>query len=242
MQTSASEETQSAIDRQRTLGTGLFVNDLRKAFSSPSGKCVEVLRGVTFSVWEGEIVAVTGASGAGKSTLLHLLAGLESADNGIVLFRRLGMDESPQPPGANFGKAKIGLIFQNHYLLPDLTALENVALPLFIRRLGQSDSLRRATRLLDEFGLGDRLAHRIADLSGGEMQRVAVARALVNEPKVVLADEPTANLDATISDQIGELLVNYCRSRPAAVVIATHNERLARLCDRVLVLRNGALS
>lgn len=203
----------------------LEVVDLRKSFAAPNGERIEVLRGVTIAVKAGECVAITGASGSGKSTLLHLLGGLEEPDHGsLTAFRR----------------ERIGFVFQFHYLLPDLTARENVALPLLIKRQNAT-ALQRATELLADAGLQYRLDHPISHLSGGEQQRVAVARALVTEPDLVLADEPTGNLDPSIGDDIGRTLVSYAQRRPAIVVIATHSPSLAQLCDRVMVLEGGRL-
>ena len=204
----------------------LEVVDLRKSFAAPNGERIEVLRGVTLKVNPGESVAITGASGSGKSTLLHLVGGLEEPDHGsLTAFRR----------------ERIGFVFQFHYLLPDLTALENVALPLLIQRKNAT-ALQQATELLAEAGLRERLDHPIAHLSGGEQQRVAVARALVTQPQLVLADEPTGNLDAAIGDEISRTLVSYAKSRSAMVVIATHSPTLAQLCDRVMVLEGGRLN
>jgi len=203
----------------------LEVVDARKSFAAPNGERIEVLRGVTFTVNAGECVAITGASGSGKSTLLHLVGGLEEPDHGsLTAFRR----------------ERIGFVFQFHYLLPDLTALENVALPLLIKRQN-STALQRATELLAEAGLRERLDHPISHLSGGEQQRVAVARALITEPELVLADEPTGNLDAAIGDEISRTLVSYAKSRAAIVIIATHSPTLAQLCDRLMVLEGGRI-
>ena len=215
------------------------MTSLRKAFRSPAGESLEVLRDVSFSVAGGETVAIMGASGAGKSTLLNLLGGLEVGDGGTIQFSRLETGEVTgyHPRPANLAS----FVFQFHYLLPDLTAVENVALPLMIGRVPGRESMSRAVTALQAIGLGDRLAHRIGSLSGGEQQRVAVARALVTNPKLVLADEPTGNLDASIAEEIGALLVDYCRRHSAIVVIATHNDRLAQRCDRVLLLENGGI-
>jgi lipoprotein-releasing system ATP-binding protein len=203
----------------------LEVVDLRKSFTAPSGERIEVLRGLTFTVKPGECVAITGVSGSGKSTLLHLIGGLEEADHGaLTVFRR----------------EQIGFVFQFHYLLPDLTARENVALPLLVKR--SKDAFNRATRLLEESGLGDRLDHAVSHLSGGEQQRVAVARALITEPELILADEPTGNLDLSISEQIGSSLLNYVRERSRMALIATHSPTLAQLCDYSLVLEGGRLN
>lgn len=202
----------------------LEVVDLRKSFAAPNGERIEVLRGVSFAVNAGECVAITGPSGSGKSTLLHLVGGLEEADHGSL---------------TPFRRQQIGFVFQFHYLLPDLTAAENVALPLLIRRSG--NAFQQARALLAETGLRDRLDHQVSHLSGGEQQRVAVARALITGPQLVLADEPTGNLDPSIGDEIGRTLVSYSKSRPAIVVMATHSPGLAQLCDRVMVLEDGRL-
>jgi lipoprotein-releasing system ATP-binding protein len=240
MQASLPEKAErSAEIVASALDPGLHVGGLQKAFQSPTGAVIEVLRDVSFSVSPGEIVAIMGASGAGKSTLLHLLGGLEIPDGGTIQYQ-IGVGKRPAP-GAGLANNQVSFVFQFHYLLPDLTAVENVALPLLIGRLSRDQSLRRATRALEEIGLGDRLAHRISYLSGGEQQRVAVARALITEPKLVLADEPTGNLDASIAGEVGALLVNYCRRKLAFAVIATHNERLAQVCDRVLLLEDGSV-
>ena len=204
---------------------GLEVVDLRKSFNAPNGERIEVLRGVTFTVRPGECVAITGASGSGKSTLLHLIGGLEEPDHGsLTAFRR----------------EQIGFVFQFHYLLPDLTARENVALPLLIKR--SKDAFPRATRVLEANGLGDRLDHAVSHLSGGEQQCVAVARALITEPELILADEPTGNLDLSISEQIGSSLLNYVREHSRMALIATHSPSLAQLCDYSLGLEDGRLN
>lgn len=208
----------------------ISVVDLRKSFVAPNGERIEVLRGVTFSAKPGESIAITGASGSGKSTLLHLLGGLETPDHGSVTLAE-----------SNGHRQEIGFVFQFHYLLPDLTALENVALPLLIARWESDRAYERALNFLNETGLGDRAQHPITHLSGGEQQRVAVARALVTGPKLLLADEPTGNLDAAISDQIGQTLVDYARKNSAISIIATHNASLAQLCDRSLILEAGRL-
>ena len=204
----------------------ISVVDLRKSFVAPDGERIEVLRGVTFAANAGESIAITGASGSGKSTLLHLLGGLEMADHGEVALN---------------GHRK-GFVFQFHYLLPDLTAVENVALPLLIARWKKKRAFERAMELLSETGMSERADHPISHLSGGEQQRVAVARALVTEPTLLLADEPTGNLDEKISEQIGRALVDYAHKHSAITIIATHSARLAGMCDRTLVLENGRVS
>ncbi|HEY0385701.1 MAG TPA: ABC transporter ATP-binding protein [Pyrinomonadaceae bacterium] len=221
--------------------TGLTASDLRKAFATPAGARLEVLRGASFSIAAGEMVAIVGASGSGKSTLLHILGGLEAADAGRACFGELELLRAGSTQLTRYRERDVGFVFQFHHLLPDLTAIENVALPLFINRRARDESLRRASAALEEVGLRERATHRIGQLSGGEQQRVAVARALVHKPRLVLADEPTGNLDAAIGDEIGASLARYCRGERALIVVATHNEQLAGLCDRVLLLRDGRL-
>lgn len=204
------------------------VVDLRKSFMAPNGERLEVLRGVTFSAKAGESIAITGASGSGKSTLLHLLGGLERPDHGTVTLN-----------GSNGRRQDIGFVFQFHYLLPDLSAVENIALPLLIARRKRGEAFSRALALLRQSGLESRADHPVSHLSGGEQQRVAVARALVTGPKLLLADEPTGNLDGAIGEKIGRTLISYASEQPAVVVIATHSLVLAQLCDRALVLEGG---
>lgn len=202
----------------------ISVTDLRKSFIAPNGQRIDVLRGVTFKAENGESIAITGASGSGKSTLLHLLGGLETPDHGTI-----GSD------------GEIGFVFQFHYLLPDLSALENVALPLLIARWKKERAYEHARKFLEDSGLADRTDHPVSHLSGGEQQRVAVARALITKPKLLLADEPTGNLDAAIGEEIGQTLVSYAHNHSAITIIATHSASLARMCDRSLVLEDGRL-
>ena len=224
-----------------TLDLGLSVTDLRKSFSSPAGERIEVLQGVSFAADGGEAVAIVGASGAGKSTLLHLIGGLEEADHGRIVLGSFEVDRASPATLAKFRRKHIGLVFQFHHLLSDLNAAENVALPLMIARTGRREAMTQAVQSLGSLALGSRVAHPVGHLSGGEQQRVAVCRALITQPSLVLADEPTGNLDASFAEEIGETLVAYARSRGAIVLLATHNERLAQLCDRILVLKEGRL-
>jgi lipoprotein-releasing system ATP-binding protein len=204
----------------------ISVVDLRKSFVAPNGERIEVLRGVTFAANAGESIAITGASGSGKSTLLHLLGGLETPDHGTI----------------SLDGQEIGFVFQFHYLLPDLSAVENVALPLLIARWKKGRAFERALELLEKTGLGDRAEHPIAHLSGGEQQRVAVARALITEPRLLLCDEPTGNLDEAISEQIGRTIIDYAHEHSAITVVATHSTSLAGMCDRQLTIEAGRLS
>ena len=221
--------------------SSLIVRELRKAYASPAGGALEVLRGVSFEVAAGEMVAVMGASGAGKSTLLHVLGGLDAADGGSA---RLGETELTGASGAELARVRreqVGFVFQFHHLLADLSALENVALPLLVARRKPREARETARALLAEVGLDGRAEHRPGELSGGEQQRAAIARALVHEPRLVLADEPTGNLDARTGEGVAALLSTLARRRSAAVVVATHNEQLARACDRTLLLKDGRL-
>ena len=225
-----------------TVGGGdLRVVDLRKSFASPAGERIHVLRGATFDVKAGESVAITGASGSGKSTLLHLLGGLDAPDHGSISFADTEFGRLHSDALATFRQRNIGFIFQFHYLLADLSATENVALPLMISRRSSGDARHMARKWLSEVGLEDRAEFPASHLSGGEQQRVALARALISSPQIVLADEPTGNLDASIGDEIGKTLVNYVRSRNGIAIIATHNDALASLCDRVMLLEEGRI-
>ncbi len=215
--------------------------DVRKSFSSPAGERLEVLRGVSLEVGAGEVVAITGASGAGKSTLLHLLGGLEEPDHGSIRLAKSDFGSLKAEALADLRQRSISFVFQFHYLLSDLTAAENVGLPLWIARVNRDAVKTRVRDLLTQMGLADRADHQATHLSGGEQQRIALARALITLPLLLLADEPTGNLDAEIGDEIGETLVNYVRQHNAMAIIATHNERLASACDRVLILEGGRL-
>lgn len=200
---------------------------------------VEVLRDLELSIAEGEMVAIVGASGSGKSTLLHLLGGLDRPTSGRVLFEEFDIFSGGEVDLARFRQQTIGFVFQFHGLLPEFTALENVMMPLLIGGMDRAEAARRAAAMLEQVGLGHRLAHKPAQLSGGEQQRVALARALVHEPRLLLADEPTGNLDARTGALVFALLQELHRTRHLTSIIATHNELIARRCDRVLHLQNG---
>ena len=209
------------------------------AKSYGTGSCrLDVLLGVDLDLVEGEAVAVVGDSGVGKSTLLHILGGLDRPDSGCLLFR--GRDLSTLDPRgvSEYRNRSVGLVFQFHHLLPELTAVENVEMPLRIGRW-RGDSTSEATALLTRLGLKDRLHHRPAALSGGEQQRVAIARAVVPRPAVVLADEPTGNLDPATGMAVFGVLRTLQAGGPFSLVVATHSERIARGCDRILRLEDG---
>ena len=213
---------------------------LGKTYRSGAAR-LQVLVDLDLRLSGGEMVAVVGESGVGKSTLLHILGGIDRPDAGLYRFH--GEDvlaKSPQEL-ASFRNREIGFVFQFHHLLPEFDAVENVLMPRLIRRDRRSDVEPAARELLREMGLADRLSHRPAQLSGGEQQRVAIARALFAEPRLLLADEPTGNLDPRTSVQVFEVLRSAQRSRGLTTVLATHNERLAEACDRVLLLEEGRL-
>ena len=183
-----------------------------------------------------------GASGAGKSTLLHLLGGLEAADHGSIEAGKFSIDRAKPSAMARFRNQQVGFVFQFHHLLADLTALENVSLPLRIKRVSSRDVRLRAAKMLEQVGLDARVSDSlVGHLSGGEQQRVAVARALITRPSIVLADEPTGNLDTAAGDEVARLLVSYARSARSLVIIATHNRAVAEMCDQTLILSEGRL-
>ena len=218
-----------------------MVSELRKSFGGSDGGELRVLTGVSFEVSAGEMVAVTGASGAGKSTLLHLLGGLEAADNGTILLDGFDVTGAGASAMTRYRARKLGFVFQFHHLLPDLSAAENVAMPLRILRQTLGSSLSLASEALDEVGMGSKVDQPVGTLSGGEQQRVAIVRAIVAKPRLVLADEPTGNLDASTGEEIEKILLRYCRQNSASVVIATHNMKLASICDRRFFLEEGIL-
>ena len=204
-------------------------------------KVIEVLRGIDLEVAAGESVAVVGESGTGKSTLLHLLGGLDRPDSGRVLVGGIDLYALSPPEMATVRGKDIGFVFQFHHLLADFDACENVMMPLLVTGHARAEARRRATDLLERVGLGSRLDHRPGELSGGEQQRVAVARALVGRPSVVLADEPTGNLDPATADEVHRLLRDVQKEEGSALVVATHNFTLAGMLDRTLRMEGGVL-
>ena len=202
---------------------------------------LHVLRDLDLAVERGEMVAVVGASGVGKSTLLHLLGGLDRMDSGSIRIGEVDISALSEASLVPFRNKQIGFVFQFHHLLPEFSALENAEMPMRIARLALSAARPRARELLERVGLGERLTHRPGMLSGGEQQRVAVARALVMRPLVLLADEPTGDLDERTADALHALLRDMHREYGLTSIIATHNTRLAAACDRILRLEGGRL-
>ncbi|HWV94722.1 MAG TPA: ABC transporter ATP-binding protein [Vicinamibacterales bacterium] len=202
---------------------------------------IHVLRDLELHVAYGEMVAIVGASGVGKSTLLHLLGGLDRADSGQIVVADTDLRALDDSSLVRFRNRNVGFVFQFHHLMPEFDATENVEMPLRVARESGNAARRRAVDLLSRVGLGERLKHRPSEMSGGEQQRVAVARALAMKPALLLADEPTGDLDETTADSLHELLKNMHAEQGLTSVIATHNPRLAAACDRVFRLERGQL-
>jgi len=202
---------------------------------------LKVLKGISLEIKKGEIVSVTGASGAGKSTLLHILSTLDRADGGQVFLDGVETGKLNDRKLAEFRNRKVGFVFQFHHLLPEFTALENICIPAFIAKTRKREAEHRAMELLDFLGLKDRASHKPSELSGGEQQRVAVARALANQPAVLMADEPSGNLDSENARLLHSLFFELREKFNQTIVIVTHNEVLAEMSDRRLYMRDGLM-
>ena len=218
----------------------IVAQEVTKSFAR-DGERVEVLKGVSLAVSVGEVVSIAGPSGVGKSTLLHLLGGLERPTGGKISYGETNLAELTDLALARFRNRHAGFVFQFHHLLPEFSAVENVMLPLLIRRAIPAAARERAAALLGRVGLSGRLRHRPGELSGGEQQRVAIARALVGEPAVLLADEPTGNLDSKTGEEVFELLRELNQETRLTCILVTHNEELARRTDRVLRMLDGRM-
>lgn len=202
---------------------------------------LRVLKGVDILIKKGEVVAITGKSGAGKSTLLHILGTLDQSDEGTILFDDHDISKYNNKELAKFRNSEIGFIFQFHYLLPEFTALENVCIPGFIAKRPENEVIEEAKKLLDYLGLTDRMQHKPGALSGGEQQRVSVARALINKPSVIFADEPSGNLDIQSSQELHSLIFKLRNDFNQTFVLVTHNTDLAKMSDRCLEMRDGQI-
>jgi lipoprotein-releasing system ATP-binding protein len=218
----------------------LRAEDVRKVFRR-EGYDLEVLKGITLAISRGEMVGVVGVSGAGKTTLLQILGTLDRPTSGRVLYGDRDVSGLTDEGMASFRNRSVGFVFQFHNLLPEFTVLENTMLPCLIARLDPGEARGRAVRLLSEVGLAGRLAHRTGEISGGEQQRVAICRALVMEPAVLLADEPTGNLDGKTASGVVDLLVELNRVRGLSLLMVTHNERIASRLHRVVRIDDGRI-
>ena len=213
------------------------VENIHKSFGT-----LEVLKGIDFHIKQGEIVSMVGASGAGKTTLLHIVGTLDKAEKGSIEINKININKFNERKLADFRNKSIGFVFQFHHLLPEFTALENVCIPAFIAGISKSKAEAKAKDLLGFLGLEGRLEHKPNELSGGEQQRVAVARALINDPAVILADEPSGNLDSNTAKELHELFFRLRDEFNQTFLIATHNELLANISDRKLVIKDGKIS
>jgi lipoprotein-releasing system ATP-binding protein len=218
----------------------LHLQDLQRAYAQGS-RVIEVLKGATASLYAGETVALLGPSGAGKSTLLHIAGLLERPDGGAVVINGVDCVKLGDSERTRMRRSEIGFVYQFHHLLPEFSALENIVLPQLILGLSRAEAEERATQLLDSLGISERGDHRPAQLSGGEQQRVAIARAVANGPRLLLADEPTGNLDPPTAERVFDQLLSLVRQSGVAALIATHNLELAARMDRTLRLKEGHL-
>ena len=218
----------------------LRTEGLAKAYALPKGE-LRVLEGIDLELERGDLVAIMGVSGVGKTTLLNLLGALDRPTSGRIWLDGQDLGTLSEAGLSALRNAKIGFVFQFFHLLPEFTAAENVAFPLLIRGAGKREAFARAREMLGEVSIGDKADLRPGQLSGGEQQRVAVARALINEPKLLLADEPTGNLDAKTGGMVLEIILELHRKRGLSSIVVTHNERIAARCDKVLVMEAGAL-
>jgi lipoprotein-releasing system ATP-binding protein len=236
-----SEEVPEKIQAIESSGLIISIRNLVKTYK-PDGVKVRVLRGLDLDIRAGEMVAVLGASGAGKSTLLHLVGALDRPTSGEVFFQGKQIFRLSNSELARFRNQSIGFVFQFHHLLPEFSALENVIIPGLLGKNSRQQTEARARKLIELVGLQERMSHRPAELSGGEQQRVAVARALVNRPAVVLADEPTGNLDSETADSIYDLLREINQSEGMTFLVVTHNETIAERMDRQVVMVDGRIA
>jgi lipoprotein-releasing system ATP-binding protein len=219
--------------------TVLKARGIHKEFPTGKSSSLKVLKGIDLAIEQGEIVAITGASGVGKSTLLHILGALDRPTRGSVVLDSIDIFSMRDSRVAEIRNRHMGFVFQFHHLLPEFSALENVAMPALIRRSERTDAIKKAAAILREVGLGERMDHKPRELSGGEQQRVAFARSLINEPVIILADEPSGNLDEANSEALHTLMWELVREKGKSFVVVTHNKELAQRADRVIMLSDG---
>ncbi len=220
----------------------LRVENLSKSYAAPGGRTLELFRQLTFSVSQGEILAIIGQSGVGKSTLLHLLGALDRPGSGEIWCGETALSTLTPAAAARFRNREVGYVWQFHYLLPEFSSVENVAMPLLARGMDRKQAIAQAGGWLEKVGLAERLHHRAGELSGGEQQRVSLARALITEPKLLLADEPTGDLDTKTADSVFALLEQLHRQGGLTTVLVTHNMVLAQRCHRVVRLTHEGLA
>ncbi len=218
----------------------LIARDITKSFKT-NGQQLHILNGINLTIYKGEMIAVMGASGVGKSTLLNILGALDRPTSGEVIFEGESIFEKSDDELASLRNSKIGFVFQFHHLLPEFTAIENALIPAMIRRMDRKKARNIAETTLANVGLSNRMTHRPGELSGGEQQRVAIARALMTSPDIILADEPTGNLDTHTGEEVYSLLKNINQQYGTTFVIVTHNEKLASLADRILNMVDGQI-
>jgi len=229
--------TSTAADEERPI---LFLHQITRRFRQGDAT-LDIVKGAELAVWAGQSVALVAPSGAGKSTLLHIAGLLEHADGGEVYIDAVATSQMTDIQRTRIRRADIGFVYQFHHLLPEFSALENVMLPQMIRGLGAREARSRATELLSYLGLKERLTHRPAELSGGEQQRVAIARAVANAPRILLADEPTGNLDVRTAERVFATLGQLVRASGLAAIVATHNLDIAAQMDRRVTIRDGVV-
>jgi lipoprotein-releasing system ATP-binding protein len=214
----------------------IIVQDIHKSYGN-----LEVLKGISLDVAKGEIISIVGASGAGKSTLLHIIGTLDKADRGSIEMNSISVQKLSEKKLSEFRNRHIGFVFQFHHLLPEFTALENICIPAFIHGIRKKDAVKKAEELMTFMNLSDRANHKPNELSGGEQQRVAVARALINDPDVILADEPSGNLDSASAVELHNLFFRLRDTYSQTYVIVTHNAELANMADRKLTIKDGII-
>ncbi|MBT4286858.1 MAG: ABC transporter ATP-binding protein [Deltaproteobacteria bacterium] len=217
------------------------ISELKKSYTDGSGNNLDILKGIDLEISENSTLSISGSSGSGKSTLLHILGGLDQPSSGEIFFKNRSLFTFKNKELADWRNTSIGFVFQSHCLLPDFSAIENVAMPAMISGLNKSEALEKALILLKLVNLSERKDHKPQQLSGGEQQRVAIARALINSPQLILADEPTGNLDMKTGDLVGKMLKTVCKNQNTTLIVVTHNPKLATAMDYQLNLQDGLL-